>query len=56
MFAESSMALGNQMGAGPSLGTSAAGDPSSGATQAQPRDLVKCIDDTRRQNASTILI
>ena len=24
--------------------------------QQQPRDLIKCVDDTRRQNASTIMI
>ena len=48
MFAEGTI---THMTAGPSMGQAAGADGANGAsrvTAALPRDLIKCVDDTRR--------
>ena len=58
MFAENTM---TQMTIGPSMVPNSNGNPADPNNpmpnpQAQPQFLIKSIDDTRRQNASTILV
>ena len=60
MYSSGSMPIDGSLAGGvgiPGAGVDAgSGGPAYAASATAPRDLIKCVDDTKQQNASTILV